>query len=193
MDFPDFLTKQAARDWALQQRAAIPPTERRIIGERAIQHLLRTPGFDRAEALLTYVGSKDSELDTLPLIEAALALGKTVLVPITRARGVMVWSRLEDITVLRMTPLGLLEPQADAVRLVAPDGGLCIVPGLGFRGDGHRVGFGGGYYDRFLSSFRGDTAALVPETLFGMSFPIEPHDQAVDAVVTELGVHRAER
>jgi 5-formyltetrahydrofolate cyclo-ligase len=105
----------------------------------------------------------------------------------------MVWAHLEDISVLRITPLGLLEPQADSVRLVEPDGGLCIVPGLGFRRDGHRVGFGGGYYDRFLACFRGDTAALAPEVLFGMKFPIEPHDQAVDVVITELGVHRAER
>ena len=186
---PTFLTKAEARTWGLQRRAAIPAAEREAIRAMSTARLVASPLFARVETLLTYVGSKGSELDTRPLIEGAIADGKTVLVPIAWPGGIMLWSQLERLSDLEMTSRGILEPRPESVVLAVPAGGLCIVPGVCFRRDGHRIGFGAGYYDRFLSNFQGTAVALAPEALFGVDFPVEPHDRAVSAVFTEAAVH----
>lgn len=186
---PTFQTKAEARAWGLRLRDQIPPAALGAISAVATRRLVESDEFTRAEILLCYAGSKGSELDTKPLMEQALAAKKQVLVPITRSGGVMHWSRLKDLSDLKITPRGILEPHPQAIDLVEPEGGLCIVPGVCFRSDGHRIGFGGGYYDRFLSQFHGIALALAPEALFGIDFPVEPHDRAISAVFTETAVH----
>lgn len=61
---------------------------------------------------------------------------------------------------------------------------LLIVPGLVFNDDGYRIGYGGGYYDKFLSSFKGDTAAIIFDIQLMNELPIEPHDIPVDVLIT---------
>lgn len=190
MHTPTFLSKSEARAWALQHRAAISETERGVIGRSSIARLVESPLFSQAKTILTYVGSKGTELETGPLIAMALAAGKMVLVPVTRPGGVMLWSRLERLTDLEMSTRGILEPRANSISWETPGDGLCVVPGVCFRHDGHRIGFGGGYYDRFLDTFTGSTAALAPEALFGVDFPVETHDRPVSVVFTEAGAHR---
>ena len=186
---PTFQNKSEARAWGLQRRAAIPAAEREGIGARAIARLVGSPLFLQAETLLTYVGSKGTELDTRPLINEAIAMGKSVLVPVTRPGGVMLWSHLERLADLEMTARGILEPRSTSISWVEPADGLCVVPGACFRRDGHRIGFGGGYYDRFLETFGGKAIALTPEALFGVDFPVEAHDRPVSVVFTETGAH----
>ncbi len=186
---PTFSTKAEARAWGLQRRAAISAAEREAIGAKAIARLVGSRLFLQADELLTYVGSKGTELDTRPLIDEAIALGKTVLVPVTRPGGVMLWSRLERLSDLEKTSRGILEPRPTSISWVTPAGGLCVVPGVCFRHDGHRIGFGGGYYDRFLDTFAGSAIALAPEALFGVNFPVEAHDRPVTVVLTEAGAH----
>lgn len=186
---PTFSTKTEARAWALRERGTIPPAAHAALSAAIATHLTASAAFDRADRLLTYVGAKDGELDTAPILSRAWAMGKEVLVPITGPGGEMAWSRLETMEALERTPLGLLEPRRDSLCLVEVRDGLCLVPGACFRHDGHRIGFGGGYYDRFLAAFGGVAMALSPNALFGVRFPIEPHDRPVSAVVTETGVH----
>ncbi len=184
------MSKSEARAWALQYRAAIAEAERGVIGRKSIARLVKSPCYEQAGTILTYVGSKGTELETGPLIEMALADGKMVLVPVTRPGGVMLWSRLERLTDLEMSTRGILEPRATSISWETPGHGLCVVPGVCFRHDGHRIGFGGGYYDRFLDTFAGTTVALAPEALFGVDFPVEAHDRPVAVVFTEAGAHR---
>jgi 5-formyltetrahydrofolate cyclo-ligase len=184
-----FQTKAEARAWGLCLRDQIPPAELRAISAAATRRLVESCEYAQAETLLCYVGSKGSELDTKPLLQIALAARKQVLVPITRPGGAMYWSRLKRLSDLEFTPRGILEPYTDSIDLVAADGGLCVVPGVCFRSDGHRIGFGGGYYDRFLSHYEGDAVALAPEALFGVAFPVERHDRTVSVVFTEATTH----
>ena len=184
-----FQTKAEALAWGLRVRDQMPPVDRNAISAAATRRLVESQLFAHAETVLCYVGSKGSELDTRPLIEAALAARKQVLVPVTRPGGAMLWSRLVRLSDLEFTPRGILEPRADSIDLIKPDGGLCIVPGVCFRSDGHRIGFGGGYYDRFLSHFQGSAVAIAPKALFGVDFPVEKHDRAVSVVFTEATAH----
>ena len=186
---PTFQTKAETRAWGLRLRDQMSPSELNAISSGATRRLVESRHFAQAATVLCYVGSKGSELDTRPLIELALAARKQVLVPITRPGGVMLWSRLVRLSDLAGTPRGIFEPRPEAVELAEPDGGLCIVPGVCFRSDGHRIGFGGGYYDRFLSHFQGNAVAVAPEALVGVEFPVDEHDRAISAVFTEAATH----
>jgi 5-formyltetrahydrofolate cyclo-ligase len=87
--------------------------------------------------------------------------------------------------------MGILEPPADAATL-RPD--VVLVPLLAFDGSGHRLGYGGGYYDRTLARLRADGPLLVVGVAYSAQevdrLPGTEHDQRVDAVLTELGIVR---
>lgn len=185
-----FPTKAAARGWGLSLRTALPDHERVALGHRIVARLCRSREFQEATTILTYVGSMPGELDTRPIIEGALHRGKAVLVPITRPGGIMEWSTLLRLKDLERSPRGILEPRVSARDLVTPTSGLCVVPGVCFRRDGHRVGFGGGYYDRFLAGFGGLPVAICPAMFYGVEFPVESHDRCVSVVVTESTLYR---
>jgi len=189
MSLASFDTKDEARAWARQRRQALAQVEGTRLGDAITDRLLTLPAYREAATVLTYIGSMPGELDTRPLIEAALASGKRVLVPITLPLGRMAWSCLERIEDLVRSRRGILEPPPSLRRLVAPSAELCVVPGLCFSRVGHRIGFGAGYYDRFLDQFDGESVGLSPEALFGVEFPAEPHDRRVHSVITEQGIH----
>ncbi len=186
-----FTNKSEARRYARSLRSTWDAATLTRLGKAISEHVLSCDCFVKAEALLTYVGAMPGELDTRPLIGAAHAAGKQVFVPVTQAHGVMTWIPLGEWEELVRTPRGLLEPARPHQAAVPPETALCIVPGLLFRSDGHRIGFGGGYYDRFLQRHRGTTLALSPAACFAHRYPIEPHDIPVDFVVTEEGVFAA--
>ena len=113
------------------------------------------------KTVFTYV-SKDIEVDTLAIIRAAWANGKRVAVPrcVTETRE-MDFFYSTNMSDLEEGAFGVLEPIADKCEKVTDfSKGLCIVPGLSFDAEGYRLGYGKGYYDRFLSKFQGDTVGL---------------------------------
>lgn len=186
-----FQSKTEARQYARRLRTMWDAPTLTHLGEAITDQLLGQERFRKAEALLTYVGSMPGELDTRPLIATALDSGKKVYVPVTKARGIMAWVSLASLDGLVRTPRGLLEPSPQECTTAPPPTALCIVPGMLFRSDGHRIGFGGGYYDRFLPHHQGTTLALAPAECYPHHFPVEAHDIPVDYVVTENGIFAA--
>lgn len=131
-------------------------------------------------------------MDTGPLIEALLRAGRRVLVPIAEPGGGLVWSRLLCLDELANGRFGILEPRSECQRPTVPDpDAVVIVPGIGFTREGHRIGYGGGYYDRFLAGHPGPKIALAFDLQMLDSFRPEPHDVPVDAVITETAVYWA--
>lgn len=187
-----FESKTEARQYARQLRGSWDASSLAPIGAAIMDQLLRQACFRKAKTVLTYVGAMPGELDTRPLIVAALNDSKKVYVPVTQARGNMAWVALTSLDALIRTPRGLLEPGSHESTASPPTTALCIVPGMLFRSDGHRIGFGGGYYDRFLEDHQGTTLALAPAECYPHHFPVEAHDIPVDYVVTENGIFAAE-
>lgn len=129
-----------------------------------------------------------SEVATRELMELALAEGKTLVYPRTDwETWRIVPALLKDPNVLRPGRFGVPEPTT-TLAPVGPDSiDLALVPGVAFDIYGHRLGYGGGFFDRFLSALPDHAAA------WGLAFdvqvmgrlPAEPHDVKVDVVVTE--------
>lgn len=186
-----FATKREARAFARGVRRAWSPEVIQTLSASITRNLQATHCWQNADTILTYVGALPGELDTRPLIAAALKEGRRVFVPRTRPAGVMHWSPVARLDALVRTERGLLEPPGDAMERESPPAGLCIVPGMLFRADGHRIGLGGGYYDRFLRRHAGPAAGLCPSACFGHDFPVEAHDSPVAWIVTEGGAYPA--
>lgn len=181
--------RRILRRKVLAARDELPPEQRREKSAAIGAALLGLEPLRRAETLLVYVNFR-SEVETLGLIEELLEAGKLVVAPRTRVAG----KRLELFLLgnpeldLRPGYQGIPEPDPARCPLVAAgDIEAVIVPGSVFDRHGGRLGYGGGYYDRFL-------AADAPRALrIGIAFdlqvverlPLLPHDQPLHWLVTE--------
>ncbi|RHW41060.1 5-formyltetrahydrofolate cyclo-ligase [Neobacillus notoginsengisoli] len=134
--------------------------------------------------------SRPPEVDTYKIIKQAWREGKKIAVPkcIPKAK-VMDFRYLSDFSQLETVYYGLKEPMVEKTELASPeDIGCLIVPGLAFSVEGFRVGFGGGYYDRFLTGFNGHTVSLAFSCQIIDHLPVEIHDIPVRKVITEQRV-----
>lgn len=102
----------------------------------------------------------------------------------------MEFKKISSFNQLESVYYGLLEPVAETAKASKEELDALIVPGLAFTKEGYRLGFGGGYYDRFLSNYRGDTLALTYELQLMDELPIEVHDLAVGKLITPSKVIR---
>lgn len=185
------MNKAELRAEYLGRRRALSPEEVARKSAEAVARLRRQPEMETAAAYLVYLASMDNEVDTLPLVEGLLQAGKTVLVPISRRDRTLAWSRVEGLKDVARTRFGILEPRPECRRDVEPpQGSVAVVPGIVFTREGGRIGYGAGYYDRFLSGFHGPKLALAYELQLAGEMPLEPHDVLMDAVVTEAAVYR---
>jgi 5-formyltetrahydrofolate cyclo-ligase len=169
--------------------------ELRTACDAAIAERVRAlPEYSETELVLSYLDI-DSEVATRGIIAQAWKDGKRVALPRCLEQTCeLAWYELHEgeLESLEMGPLGVLEPAPRAERKLAVAGmreAIALVPGLGFDKAGQRLGYGGGYYDRFLAGFAGVAVGLCREAQLMDSLlelgAVEPHDVPVHIVVTE--------
>ncbi len=147
--------------------------------------------YSKAKLLLAYV-SKETEIETRGIIYAALANNKRVAVPRCESEGKMSFYYIDGVDSLVMGKNGILEPDPDKCTLVTDfSSSLCIVPGYSFDPAGNRLGYGGGYYDRFLSDYQGVTVGLCYSSFIKWNIPCESHDVPVSVIATDGYIRRA--
>lgn len=131
--------------------------------------------------------SRFPEVDTRGIIEAAWAQGKLVVVPKCTAKiRAMDFRLIKSFDELETVYMDLLEPiVSETVTVPKEKIDLQIVPGVVFSKEGYRIGFGGGYYDRYMEDFTGKSIALAFEVQTGESVPVESHDIPVEKIITE--------
>ena len=156
-----------------------------VIMERVV-HL---PEFAAASKILLYA-SKGSEAHTGGIIQTALAFGKKVALPVTKKESKtleLYWA--DSLSELKEGAFGIPEPPENPERRATPEEiELVIVPGVSFDRRGHRIGYGMGYYDSLLSRMKCPKIGLAYDIQIVPHVPNEPHDVAVDKVVTESEV-----
>ena len=184
--------KSSLRSNYLAARRTIPVRTRLQSDASIMSALAAFPLFAEAPLVLTYV-SREAEVGTRDLIEGLLAEGRRVAVPhVERDAHRMAFHEIFSLDELAPGTLRILEPAADAPVLSEPAqlaGSVCLVPGLVFDGAGHRVGYGGGYYDRFLAFYPGDKIGLARTTMLSSNpLPVDGHDVPVDFIATEGAV-----
>ena len=151
-------------------------------------HLLAMPEYQEAGTVFCFVGT-DREIDTRPILEDVLAAGKRLCVPQCVGKGIMELRQVTDLRQLIPGAYGILEPSADAPLVSLDEVDFAILPCLTCNHLGQRLGQGGGYYDRFLSHYRGGTVLLCREKLIREEIPLESHDYPVPWVLTERALY----
>ena len=184
------LEKQRLREERLVARETLSEQERARLDDCITQKLLATPEYAEAATVLTYV-SVSSEVSTRMFIERALREGKTVAVPRCLPGHRLEFVAITSLDQLVPAPFNLLEPAKDlsALTEVQMSNAICIVPALLVDTKGHRLGYGAGFYDRFLSTYSGKKICLVYQhNLSKTELPHTEFDVPVDMVITESGV-----
>ena len=155
--------------------------------EKSLQILERfrqLSAYKDASLLLAYVDAK-REVETRLLMRCAWDDGKKVAVPRVDGDGIMHFYYLRSLKDLEPGAFGIMEPRADC-RICEPEEGLLLMPGVAFDEQGHRVGYGGGYYDRYLEKHPHLIhIALAFEFQIFPEVPSEKHDICPDLIVTE--------
>lgn len=184
------MTKDRLREEMKQRRLDISKNEVKRRSQLIVEELLTLPEFFRADVVHTYISSKNNEVDTHELIRLLLKQRKKVVVPISdKATKTMRHSELHSLSELVGGPYGILEPRM--CRPVAiSELQVVVVPALAVDSKGGRLGFGAGFYDRFLSAVSVPTIALVYDFQMTESVPQENTDIPVSYAVTDAGIIR---
>ena len=182
--------KQRLREERLAARETLSEQERCVLDDCITQKLLATSEYSEAATVLTYV-SVSSEVSTRMIIERALCDGKTVAVPRCLPGHRLEFVAISSLDQLAPAPFNLLEPPKDLSALTEDqmNNSICIVPALLVDTKGYRLGYGAGFYDRFLSTYSGKKICLAyQQNLSREMLPHTAFDLAVDIVITESDV-----
>ena len=174
--------KSELRKQVLQEMKALPRQQKKAMHLALTDQFLKHPFYQEAKVIATYL-SFPHEFQTQELIEQALRDCKKVLIPKTYPKGRMDFV-VYDPQQLVKTSFGLLEPQGDLEVVDASQIDLIHVPGLAFTTEGYRIGYGGGYYDRYLKHFSGNTLSTVYPCQIRDFIP-EDHDIPVQEVLVD--------
>lgn len=179
------MSKQKLRTRFYEMREGLKNEQRHKMDIEIESRLLCSSEYTQADMILTYV-SIGSEPDTLGLISAAFANGKKLAVPKCVEGNNLDFYFIKSTDDLIKGKYGLLEPDVNKCKKATPtEQSLCIVPALSFDAKGFRLGKGGGYYDRFLKSFKGKSAGFCYNSFLTLSLPADSNDMPVDIIVTE--------
>ena len=184
---PTISSKEALRQTLRLKRQDIPPEEYAAHSREITTYLLEV--LQPFGTILVY-SSKPPEVDTHPLIAALLGEGKRIIVPIIQKEDCSLrLSYIRTPDVLVPSTFNVPEPIGNEVPADPAEIEVALIPLLGFDAAGNRIGYGAGYYDRFL-------ARHTHFPTVGVAFAVQkcdhiPHeatDQTLDAVVTEAGI-----
>ena len=140
--------------------------------------------YQKSSVLFCYV-SLAEEVDTRRIIGEALNEGKRVAVPRCREKGQMEAYEIKNFQDLEKGFYGILEPKPHCMLVKPEQLELCIVPCLSCSETGFRLGYGGGYYDRYLPKTSAFRVLLCREMLVYQDIPKEKHDCSMDLIITE--------
>lgn len=176
--------KVKARQILKDIRKSIPKDTKKQADYEIISRFLMTKEYMNAETVLCYAGTGD-EIDTTSLIYACLANKKKVALP--RCNGeILDFYYINSPHDLILGSFGIMEPDPGKCKRVLDfRNSVLVAPGLGFSLDGNRIGYGRGYYDRFISHYHGDVVGLCYYPLVKVNIPVEDTDQKVNVIITE--------
>lgn len=153
------------------------------------ENLINTDLYKNANTVLLYVSS-EIEVSTYSIIADAFSQKKTVAVPrcnpVDCTMEFYIISSFEDLS---EGAYGIYEPLENCKMVECDNMSVCIVPGLSFDKDGYRLGFGKGYYDRYLSAFPGKSIGLCYDECFCEKTVRDKFDKAVSVIVTETEIY----
>lgn len=175
------LTKENLRRELLSRRRGMDKYTKKKSDESIHTKLIALMNERKPRQVLCYV-STPIEVDTSLFLSELLERQEAVYVP-RCAEGNMRFFRIGALSELRKGAFGIPEP-IGSEEFHGETDSVCITPALSFDRDGYRLGYGGGYYDRFLKNYRGLSVGICYQSFLG-EIPKEPFDLPVDLLITD--------
>lgn len=181
------MTKQTLREKIAARVKNLSSTYCREADESICRLVVQSDVYQNARTIFCYVGT-EREIDTMRLIHIMMRDGKKVAVPLCTARGCMEARQIEGMGDLVSGKYGILAPRLQCPIVPPEELDLVIVPCCAGNARGERLGYGGGYYDRYLPQTKCPTLLLCRHQLEQEDIPMEEHDVLLDYFVTERGL-----
>ena len=182
------MNKKSLRKEMLQKRSQLTKKEINMRSEIISSLLYKTEHYKKSKTIMAFINF-GSEINTRYIIEHSIDLGKSVVIPVTEPEiKKLKVSKMLNYSELEIGHYNILTPKDEFLRFIDPNEiDLVLVPGLIFAKNGYRVGYGGGYYDRFFSNLKPNVVKI------GISFdlqvqdrvPTDQYDLPVDFILTE--------
>lgn len=177
------MDKKAFRREISAKKRAMTMAEIQAASDRLCEKLFEQECYKQARSIYAYL-SYNQEVRTQKILERAQADGKRVAVPKVIGDD-MVFLWLDDLNAVSDGYCGIPEPIADT-PVADDDSALVLMPGLAFDPEGHRLGYGGGFYDRYLNTHPDHTlVALCYDFQMFDHLETEAHDIPVDLVIAD--------
>ena len=206
MENLNFCTKTELRKRITEQRRLISAEDKRKADLNIFDCFKNSSAFADCETVLCYV-STPLEADTRAIIDLCFKSRKKLAVPLIREKGIMDFVFINSVDELKENSFGIMEPSQEGGEIYChrseilsdekskhhyrnKNGVLCVVPGLCFDLFGNRLGYGGGYFDRFLAGFIGTTIGICYDRFLFNKIPKERYDISVDYIISESGLKK---
>lgn len=180
------MNKKEIREKTLRLRGEMPPEARRHAGREIEKKLTGLIEFRQADTILIYADF-NSEVETGEIIRSAWKAGKTVGLPRVEGSSIRFYS-VADFSEIKPGHWNIMEPDERCAEIAEAD--LAIMPGVAFDEALHRIGYGGGFYDRYLADKKMVKAAIAFEMQIYKEIPHDGNDISPDILVTEEKIRR---
>lgn len=179
------MDKKTIRKALLDKRKEIPLNKKVICDKEISQLIINSDYFRNAEQVLVFASS-ENEFDTRYIIERCRFLYKRVFYPVcVDNAGAMEFLKVESVGDLQYGMYNLLEPKPTCKKYIPKENDIVIVPALSVDANGNRIGYGKGYYDRFLKDFNGVSICPCYEEMATDTLPTDENDIKVNVIVTQ--------
>lgn len=179
------MDKKALRKELISKRKEIPQEKKVIYDKEISKQIIGSDYFKNAEQVLVFA-SADNEFDTRYIIERCRFLYKRVFYPVCIDNiGTMEFLKVESVGDLQYGMYNILEPKPTCKKYVPKENDIVIVPALSVDKNGYRIGYGKGYYDRFLKNFNGVSICPCYEETLTDTLPTDENDIKINVVVTQ--------
>lgn len=175
------MLKEVLRKKYLRIRKEINESDKNKYDNDIFEKVINLQEYKDSKLVLAYVSLKH-EVDTFKLIEHSLSIGKKVAVPKCEGYNIIFYT-INGLDELKEGKFNILEPKTDK-KLVDFSDSICIVPGVAFDNENNRIGYGKGYYDRFLKIYNGLKIGLAYKECLCEKIDAEGNDIKMDIVIT---------
>jgi 5-formyltetrahydrofolate cyclo-ligase len=179
--------KDSIRKQIIEHRDSIDINTKGQWDEDIFNSLIKSEWYKKANTIFAFVSFK-SETDTHKIIKYAIHDGKTICVPRIKSKqkGIEIF-KIDNFDQLEKGYFGILEPIESCLAVESKDIDLILMPGVAFDRQGGRLGYGAGFYDRFLSKINRSVDKIAVAYHFQVldNIPMDEHDVRIDGIVTE--------
>jgi len=176
--------KEQLREKILYQRTKQSPRDKAPKDQKITDFIQSLPEFQQAQEVLIYIAIH-GEVDLTTLFEGKKGEKRFILPRVRREDNTLALYHVNSLDDLEKGTFSIPEPKLNLEKVEIETVDLAIIPGVGFGLDGHRIGYGGGFYDRLLGKMNCPKIGVAYEFQIVENIEAEDHDEKIDIIVTE--------